>query len=356
MSTESEIERIEEEIQKTPYHKATQAHIGRLKAKLAKLRSSLDKQSGKSYGPGFAVKKTGDATVLLVGFPSVGKSTLINSLTNAESKTGDYDFTTLDVIPGMLEYRGARIQVLDIPGMIADASRGKGRGRQILSVVRSADLIIILIDSEGQLGTIERELYGAGFRLNQKPPDVRIVKKETGGLNINIAVKKPKLDRETVKDVLNEFRVHNADVIIRENITPDQLIDSLIKNIVYVPSVVVFNKIDKMDGIGFRKTGREIILISALKNRNLEALKEEIWKKLDLVRIYLKPVGKEPDMREPLIMKKGCTVMDVAGKILRAHSKGLKYARIWGASAKFPGKKVGPAHRLSDGDVVELHA
>ena len=88
---ESEIENIIEEIKKTPYHKATQAHIGRLKARLARLRSDKEKSGGGGKGSGFGVRKSGDATVILVGFPSVGKSTLINRLTNVESKTGAYD-------------------------------------------------------------------------------------------------------------------------------------------------------------------------------------------------------------------------------------------------------------------------
>jgi len=365
--TENEMEKIQEEIRKTPYHKATQAHIGRLKAKLARLRSMKEKGSGKGRAAGFAVKKSGDATVLLVGFPSVGKSTLINKLTNAESKTADYDFTTLDVIPGMLEYKGAKIQVLDIPGMLMGASKGRGKGRQILSVIRNADLIAILIDDAKQLGLVKKELYGAGFRLDQPKPDVKIIKKETGGVNIKLAVKKPALDIATIKSVLGEFRIHNADVLISENVTVDQLIDSMMQNRIYVPSLVLFNKIDKMDNSDLRKIrgidldvdakqNKDVILISALKGENLSVLREAIWKKLDLMRIYMKRVGKEPDMEEPLIMKAGSKVVDVAEKILKRHSKYFKHARIWGPSAKFPDQKVGTEHRLKDGDIVELHA
>jgi len=357
MNVENEIEKIEEEIKNTSYNKHTQAHIGKLKAKLAKLKAEKEKRSeGSGQSIGFGVKKTGDATVLLVGFPSVGKSTIINSLTNAESKTAAYDFTTTGVIPGMLDYKGAKIQILDIPGIIVDAASGKGRGKRVLSMVRSADLIAIVVDDPGQAEGIKGELYKGGFRLDQRRPDVRIAKKETGGLSINIAVKKPRLDRETIKSILAEFKMHNADVLIRENITADMLIDSMMKNRVYVPSLTVLNKIDKMDGIDLKRIGKDVIAISALKGFNIDALREAIWCRLNLVRIYLKRAGKEPDMDEPLIMRSGCTVMDVAEKILRNHSKDLKYARIWGPSARFPEQKVGADHRLKDTDVVELHA
>ena len=359
MSNEDAIESIEEEIRKTPYHKATQAHIGRLKAKIAKLRAAGEKKGGKGHAVGYAVRKSGDATVLLVGFPSVGKSTLINRLTNAESKTADYDFTTLDVIPGMLEHNGAKIQMLDIPGMIIGASKGKGRGKQLLSVVRNADLILLVVDDLKQLAKVRQELYDTGFRLDQSRPDVRITRKDTGGLSINLAVKKPSLGAEAVRSVLQELKVHNADVLIRENISVDQLIDCIMVNRVYVPSLAILNKMDTMEGSGFgmkHHTTGGTIPISALKGENLEKLKEAVWRKLELLRIYMKRIGKEPDMNEPFILPHGTTVMDVAEKVLLKHAKGLKYARIWGPSAKFSGQHVGGRHLLKDKDVIELHA
>ena len=84
---------------------------------------------------------------MLVGFPSVGKSTLLNNITNAESKVGAYQFTTLDIVPGVMEHKNAKIQVFDIPGIITGASSGKGRGKEILSVARTADLILVVLDT-----------------------------------------------------------------------------------------------------------------------------------------------------------------------------------------------------------------
>src|SRR5256886_17512484 len=110
---EEQIKSIEEEIQRTPYNKATQTPIGKLKAKVARLKDEQETRRLKSGGggPSYAVKKSGNATVGLVGFPSVGKSTLLNAITDATSAVAAYDFTTLDVIPGLLEHRGAKIQV-----------------------------------------------------------------------------------------------------------------------------------------------------------------------------------------------------------------------------------------------------
>ena len=140
------IKEIEDEIRRTQKNKATEYHLGVLKAKIAQLRRQLYSSSGKK-GVGFAVKKEGDATAVFIGYPSVGKSTLLNRLTNAKSEVGAYQFTTLTVVPGMLKYKGASIQLLDIPGIISGAHMGKGRGREILSVVRAADLLIIVLDA-----------------------------------------------------------------------------------------------------------------------------------------------------------------------------------------------------------------
>ena len=139
---------FEEELKNTKYNKRTQRSIGLLKAKIARLRDEKHKKAtAQLAADGFAVKKTGDATAALIGFPSAGKSTLLNKITDADSAVAAYAFTTLTVIPGMLNYKKTRIQILDVPGLIEGASGGKGRGKEVLAAASNADLIILLVDA-----------------------------------------------------------------------------------------------------------------------------------------------------------------------------------------------------------------
>ena len=136
---------IENEMSKTQKNKATAGHLGMLKAKLAKLRRELitPKSQGGGGEMGFEVAKTGDARIGFVGFPSVGKSTLLSNLAGVYSEVAAYEFTTLTTVPGCIKYKGAKIQLLDLPGIIEGAKDGKGRGRQVIAVARTASLIFI---------------------------------------------------------------------------------------------------------------------------------------------------------------------------------------------------------------------
>ncbi|ADP76979.1 small GTP-binding protein [Methanothermus fervidus DSM 2088] len=349
------IKELEEEIRRTPYNKATARHIGRLKARIAKLREEASKKSGKSKGKGFLIKKTGDATVVLVGFPSVGKSTLLNKLTNAESKVGNYQFTTLNIVPGMLEYKGAKIQIFDIPGIIKGASEGKGRGREVLSSVRAADLIVVVMDVFNlDYDTIINELRNVDIRPGEKPPDIRIKKKERGGINIYST---NKVDEEVVRSILREYNIYSADVIIREKFDVDRFIDAIAGNRTYIPVLKVVNKIDLVNKEYLKHVKSKFpdaILVSAKNNLNIDKLKEEIFKNLNLIRIYTKKPGKDPNYKEPLIMRKGCTIEDVCKKLHKSFLEDFRYARVWGKSAKFNGQKVGLEHVLEDGDIVQI--
>lgn len=362
MGKEDKIKELEDEIRKTKYNKRTQHHIGLVKAKLAKLKQDeVKKASGGKKGEGYAIRRTGDASVALLGFPSVGKSTILNKLTNADSPVGAYDFTTLTVVPGLLEYNMAKIQILDVPGIVYGAASGKGRGKEVLSVIRSVDMILVVVDAlnPGQHKMILREVFDSGIRLNQEKPDVKITKKARGGIGIGSTVKLTKLDKRTIEGILREFKLNNCDILIRTDINDDQLIDVIEGNRVYIPGIVVINKIDLISDEVREELRKELkpdLMISANENKGLDELKDLIFEKLGLMRLYLKEVGKKADMDEPLIVKKGTTLRGVCQKLHKDFVKKFKYAKIWGKSAKFDGQMFRKLDKkIYDKDIIEIH-
>jgi hypothetical protein len=320
------------------------------------------RKSSGAKGKGFSIKKTGDATVGIVGFPSVGKSTLLNQLTAADSKVGDYDFTTLETIPGMMKYKGAEIQILDLPGLIVGASKGRGRGREVISAVRNVDLLLLMIDAFNleQIELIEKELHIAGVRLNQRKPDVVITKNAYGGIIVNSTVPLTHLDELLVKSIASEF-VINADITLREDLTEDQLIDTFAENRVYISALVVINKTDLaspdiLKNMISRLHQRrwDVCAISAKNKQNLDHLKEQIFLHLRLIRIYMKPVGKKADFMQPMILREGESVADACRHIHRDFHRNFRYASVWGPSAKHSGQKVGLEHVLKDQDILTI--
>ncbi len=359
-TTEERIEEIEAEIRKTPYHKGTEHHIGKLKARIAKLREEEFQKSirgGSGGGGGYAVAKTGDASVVFVGPPSVGKSTLLNKLTNAQSKVGAYDFTTLDVIPGMMDYKGAKIQIFDVPGIVEGAAKGKGRGKQVLSVARAANLIVIMVDVKTThfIEKLKNELYQNGVRLDETPPRITIIKQLSGGIKVNSTVNLS-ISYDTIKSLAGEFHLPNAEITIKENVTIDRLIDSFMGNRVYLPYLVIINKVD----LGFSKSTQkslseesDLILVSAQSGDNLEKLKESIWEKLNFIRIYLKE-GDEIDYNSPFIAQKNWTLKELIDHISICNKETFTEAKVFGPGAKFPGQEVSLTFVPQDETVVQF--
>ena len=300
---QSKIKELEDELKKTKYNKATQGHVGLVKAKLAMLKEKEVQRSSKKTGKsdyGYTVRKSGDATVLLLGFPSTGKSTLLNKLTPQESEVAAYAFTTLTVIPGMLEYKQAKIQILDVPGIVQGAASGRGRGREVLNVIRNADLVLIIIDitHPEQYPALLKELIESGIRVNKIRPEVYIKKTSRGGIHIGKTVALDVSD-ETIKRILQEFKIMNAEVLIRSKIDVDDFIDCIEENKKYLPAILCANKIDLISSAKAQHVKEELkvdVMVSAEQEINIDVLKELIFQKLNFIRIYLKEPRKEADM------------------------------------------------------------
>lgn len=341
-------------------------HLGLLKARLAKLRQELITPKGGQGGggEGFDVAKTGDARIGFVGFPSVGKSTLICNLAGVYSEVAAYEFTTLTTVPGVIRYKGAKIQMLDLPGILSGlkdrASGDYGKSRRVIAVARTCSLIYMILDIMKPLQhkrLLERELENFGIRLNKQPPAITVRKKDRGGVSMQALVTQSELDVDTIKTILSEYKISNADVVLKCDATADELIDAIESNRIYIPCIFVMNKIDQISVPELDLVYRvpHCIPISAHHKWNFDDLLELTWTYLDLVRIYTKPKGSLPDYESPIILRRDKkTIEDFCMKVHKTIIKEFKYALVWGSSVKHQPQRVGKNHEIEDEDVVQI--
>ena len=302
MTTHQKIAEIEAEMERTQKNKATSYHVGLLKAKLAKLKRELIDGATKKGGAkeeGFEVSKSGDARVGMIGFPSVGKSTLLTKVTGTFSKIAAYEFTTLTCIPGVIDFKGAKIQLLDLPGIIEGAKDGKGRGKQVIAVARTCNLIVMVLDATRPMQhkrILEHELEGFGIRLNKSPPDIDFRRKDKGGITISRMVDTTRIDDESIKAILKEYKVNSADLCIKCDATEDDIIDVIEGNRKYIPCLYALNKIDAitLEELEILDRIDHYVPICGELEWNLDELIEQMWEYLDLIRVYTKPKGMMP--------------------------------------------------------------
>jgi ribosome-interacting GTPase 1 len=198
------------------------------------------------------------------------------------------------------------------------------------------------------------------LRINQKKPDVVVAKRGQGGIIVNTTTKLTRLNENVIKAISSEY-VINADITIREDLSEDQLIDVFMENRIYVPALVIINKKDLMSGQelqtkleNIKQKGWDVLAISARDRAGLDDLRRMIFIKLNLIRVYMKPVGKQVDYNEPLILKNGDKVDDACKKLHRDFKRKFRYASISGSSVKHSVQKVGLDHVLKDGDVLTI--
>lgn len=365
MGIQERIKDIQTEMARTQKNKATEGHLGLLKARLAKLKAQLlePPKGGGGKAEGFDVGKYGDARIALIGFPSVGKSTLLGSLTPTQSECAAYEFTTLTCIPGIITYKGAKLQLLDLPGIIEGASEGKGRGRQVIAVGKSADLILMVLDAQNaksQKAKITMELESVGIRLNKRRPDITFQRKAQNGIVFNSTCQLTHMSQDISRKILHEYKIFHAEILLREDVTVDEFIDIIEgKNRSYIPCLYVYNKIDAISIEEVNDLAREpdSIVISCNLRMNLEGLVERIWQKLGLVRVYTKKPGFHPDFNDPLILTERRDGINVEAVCIQLHKDLVDEFRcgfVWGQSTKHLAQRVGLKHVLCDEDVLQI--
>ncbi len=274
-----------------------------------------------------------------------------------------YAFTTLTSVPGVLDYKGAEIQIVDLPGIIQGASEGKGRGRQVVATAKTADLILMVLDatkSSDQREILERELEAVGIRLNKPRPNIYFKVKKQGGMKINSTAPPKYLDDKLIGSILRDYKIHNADVLIRDpNVTVEDFIDIINdSHRSYIKCLYAYNKIDAVSLEEVDRLAREAnsVVLSCELDLGVEDLVEEIWNQLNLIRLYTKRKGVEPNFGDPLVVRANSTIESVCDSIHRDFKEQFKYAMVWGASTKHSPQKCGLSHKIADEDVVSIVA
>lgn len=316
-----------------PKHKGTEKLRLQIKRKLAELRKELEKQRQMRKGgggPSMAVRKEGAAQIVLAGLPNVGKSSLMRALTNVDADVADYAFTTVEPIPGMMHHKDVQIQLVEVPGLVEGAALGKGMGPQLLSVIRNADAIAIVVDLSQdpvkQMEILLREFERAGIKVNKRKPKVEIKRTASGGIVIN-GQENIKGDIQEVMKMLREERIHSAEITVKEPVTLEEFADALDESLVWRRAIIIANKGDapgskenyeklvKAYGDRFK-----IVPVSARRKINLDKLKDELYELAGIIRVFTKSPGEEPAY-PPVALKKGSTVMDLAERIHKDFAK-----------------------------------
>jgi ribosome-interacting GTPase 1 len=361
---------LEKLLSLAPNHKGAERMVGDYRKKLAQLKALLEKRreqerarrSGASAEEG-VVRKEGAGQICLIGVTNSGKSTLINSVTNAKLDVGDYPFTTPLPTPAMLKLEDINIQLVELPGVF-EGSHETGIGRQALAVARNTDCIALVVDLsqdiESQMTVILGELDSARIRLNKEKTAVRVERVGLGGHMI-YGAHNYQGDIEEVREFLQARKISNIIVRFQKPAIFQQVVDAMDTSVAYVRAMVVATKGDAQGSVtrfkeleenyGFRF---DIIPVSAEKRENLDGMSWAFYHHLDILRVYTKIPGKQRE-RRPIVLPEGSVVEDAAAKIHKElFIERFRSAVIIRENDKIKRRVVGLNYPLQDCDVIQL--
>lgn len=346
-----------------PSHKGAEKLRAEITKKIARLRGEMEKKAQKkSSGKGqeFHVKKDGCGQIAIIGFPNTGKSTLLKALTGVEVEIASFPFTTKVPVAGMMNYEGARVQLVEVPAIIEGSAGGKAHGTQIFSLIRNTDAVALMLNARTALEEfkkIEKELEKAGIFLNKKKPGIQV--KQTGFKGITIAGKKfLKTKEEEFVNYLKNCGIHHASIVLSEFTDIRKLEEALDESLSYKISFAIIN-----EAFGKANPGEAseiekkmpVKKISGLEEKEIAEMKKALFDVLEKILIYTKKPGEKADTKEPIVLNKGATVEDVAQKLHKDFAQKLKFVKVWG-STKFAGQMVARNYKLKNKDVIEIYS
>jgi ribosome-interacting GTPase 1 len=305
---ETKIEHLEEMLTIMPKHKGTDKLRADLRRRISKLRTQSQQKKGVSRRESaYTIEREGAAQIAVVGPPNVGKSSLIAALTNANPEVADFPHSTWKPTPGMAPFENIQFQILDTPPLA-----GEYVEPLLGDLLRRIDILIILLDLHAD----------------------------------------PLQQYEDTVESLAEWRIYPEGIAIPPELSKPPFVKT---------TLVLLNKMDDDEDeedyqvfLELSELDLPCVPISTLRKRNLTALMAKIYNMANIIRVYTKSPGKEPDFNTPFVLPKDCTLEVLAIKIHKDFSQKMKYAKIWG-KAVFDGRMVQRDYVLQDGDIVEMH-
>ena len=305
----AKIECLEQMLRTIPKHKGTDKMQGDIKRRIAQTKERMDgDRARKRGGASLVIRREGAGKVVLVGPPNTGKSQMICSLTNATPEVAPYPFTTRLPTPAMMPYKDILIQLVELPAVSPEHFEPMSCDN-----IRNADLALVIVD------------------LSSKDPLEQL------NVTLELLAKvKVKLTRDGPSDDVEfGWSVKKGMIVANKSDEDEDDVTLSLMDELWEGELPIFG-------------------ISAETGRDLEGLRETIFRSLEIIRVYSKAPGKRVSEDAPYTVKAGSTLMEFAGVVHKDFSRKLKHARVWGSSA-FDGQSVATDFVLADGDVVELH-
>jgi hypothetical protein len=368
---QEKLEKLQEFLSLIPKHKGTSRLCAQVKRQIATLRREIEESRRRKVGrggPKFFIEKEGAAQIVILGPTKVGRSSLLASVTNAKVEVSDYPYTTREPVPGMLQHEDLQFQLVEAPALVKGSADGEAWGLQTLGLARNADGLILMVDlsqnPREQLSLILDELEKARI-LTQKPrARVEIERKHVGaGLRIILFGQLIDCTMQDVETLLKGYRIRDAIIKIHGEATLDNVEDAVFESTIYRPAIIVANKADAAEATknlnelkAFLGNKYKLLVVSCKSSFGFEELGAELFRALDIIRVYTKEPAEEEPSPKPFILKKGATVADLARLIHTDFYRRFSYAKVWAKRLRFSPQKVGASFVLDDKDIVELHA
>ena len=364
------IKRMEEFLSLVPKHKGTAKTCAQVKKQMAALKREIEekkkKRAGKS-GPKIFLEKEGAAQIVLLSLTKAGKSSLLSSVTNAKVEISTSPYTTRQPVPGIMDFEDLQFQIIETPALMEGAADGKAWGLKTLAIARNADGLIIVIDLSRdpikQLTGILDEMNKARISTSKPKSRVEIDRKYMGaGLRIVVLGRLIDCTFREVETLLKGYNVTDAFVKIYGDATLSDVEEAVFETMVFKPTVIVGNKIDLEGAEGNLKLLKAylgdrlpIIPVSTITGEGLNELGENLFRTLEIMRIYTKEPNEREFSKKPFILKKGATIYDLAKAIHSDFKENFNFAKVWSKRLVFSPQRVGATFHLKDGDVVEIH-